>query len=818
MIALNKAKSDDKEALSISVLNEIAGRYSFKQDSTLNPSNTRKYIRSGNQRIYMCANKSPNSCQTTDCMPIRFGTTHSGFFVGRRRALTCLLFTFLMLITLSASALSSSLEHYLEDDPNEQWHITADRIDYDRESSVYVGTGNVSITKNDKKLTADLVHFDHKAMTAFAQGHVMMTAGEDVIIGDRMEIDLRSETGTIYNGRIFIKENHFYIKGDTLQKVGKNAYAAQKATISTCDGDNPAWKITGRNLKVTIEGYGFVNHAALWVKKVPVLYTPFFAFPVKLKRQTGLLPPQTGYSDRKGVEYIQPFFWAINESSDATLYADYMSRRGTKFGLEYRYVLDPRSKGALMGDFLDDRKVDDGSPGSDDYGYDDDNVMRPNSDRYWFRMKQNQAMPWGISAKLDLDIVSDQDYLHDFKDKHTGFNEAEAYFFENFGRGLDADDDPVRVNRFNLNKRWAHFDLNVETRWYDNVIIRRQQETDPTLQKLPFVLFDASKQQLFQTPFYLDLDSEYTHFFREDGPRGHRADVHPRLYLPYKFKNYFTIEPSAGVRQTVWHMDQYDNTSADKDRTLYRNMADMKVDLFSEISRAYSVNGEKIKGIKHAFRSQITYDYMPGKEQDKFPLFDSIDRIDTENRVTYSITNIFTSKTQARPAGIEGSRNNENDEPPAYTYSQFARFKLENRYDIQKKRDDDPEPFSPIFGELDIYPNGFLTVDADAAWSPYESHLLSSTVSASIWDKRGDMLSAAHSYTRDSNETISANLRLKVSDRIAAYAEYERNLNKKRTIRSGIGFTYTAQCWSIDFGYAYEDGNTFSFMINLFGF
>ena len=56
-------------------------------------------------------------------------------------------------------------------------------------------------------------------MMAYARGHVMMTAGEDVLTGASLEMNLASEIGTLYEGTIFIKENHFYIKGDKLQKV-----------------------------------------------------------------------------------------------------------------------------------------------------------------------------------------------------------------------------------------------------------------------------------------------------------------------------------------------------------------------------------------------------------------------------------------------------------------------------------------------------------------------------------------------------------------------------------------------------------------------
>ncbi len=732
-----------------------------------------------------------------------------------------------ILITVAATASAETYDSLPGDDHAQPWHIVADEIIYDQKTDQYIAKGNATITREGKKLTADFVRFNYKTMEAFAMGHVVMTAGEDILISSSMEMDLGAEIGTIYNGTIFLKANNVYIKGDKIQKLGKNSYAADKVSITTCDGDSPAWKITGKNLKVTIEGYAFVNHAALWAKKVPVLYTPFLVFPAKLKRQSGLLPPQIGYSDRKWEEYIQPFYWAINESSDMTFYAHHMGRRGDKTGLEYRYVLDDKSKGALMYDFFNDRKVDDAALNSNsDWGYEDDNELRPNSDRYWFRMKHDQSMPFDFFAKIDLDFVSDQDYLHEFRDGYTGFDETEKYFNNNFGRELDDYDDPVRVNKLNLNRSWSKYSLNAEVRWYDNVINRRWKDQDTTLQKLPLIEFDGSRQQLPITPFYFDLDSEYTYFFRKDiatdQTTGHRVDLHPRFYLPLRFKNYFSFEPSFGLRETAWYIDKYEDDSTKADRTLSREIYDIKLDLSSEIFKAYHIKGKKIDGIKHIVTPQIIYDYIPEQNQDKYPSFDLIDRIEKQNLLTYSITNTLISKLIDSRKGDSGkgekSRDDENDERVSYNYYQFCRFKLEQTYDINKAKENDPEPFSSVNGELEFVPGRYFSIDADATWSPYETDFLSHNIAVTILDNREDRLLVEYRYTRDLVESIYTNLLLKISDGLSVYTDYERNMYDGKNIRTGAGFLYKAQCWSIDCSYEDEGGDRqYTFMVNLYG-
>ncbi len=773
--------------------------------------------------------KRQNICHGKTCRPDIYCPVSSGKFSYICNIIKYLILVLITSVLINVSVSAESYDQLFRDDSEKPWHIEADEICYDQKNDRYIATGNVMISNNGRELVADLVHLNHKTMEVLATGDVRMTAGGDTLSGSRMEMNLNSETGTIYNGTVFIKANHFYIRGDEIRKVGENSYELKKASFTTCDGDTPAWKITGKDLKVTIEGYGFVQHAALWTKNMPVLYTPFLVFPVKLKRQTGLLPPQISYSDRKGAEYVQPFFWAINENSDATFYEHYMEKRGNKLGMEYRYVLDSSSKGTLMYDFLDDKKIDDGTfDSSDEWGYEDDNALRPNSDRYWFRMKHDQAMPFGFSAKLDIDIVSDQDYLDEFKSGYTGFTETKNYFNKNFGRDIDDCNDPVRVNRLNLNRTWStYYNLNAELRWYDNVINRRQNDIDTTLQKLPFIEFYILKKKFLHTPLFFNIESEYTYFYSEDNTKGHRIDAHPRLYLPYKFKNYFSFEPSFGVRQTAWHIDEYEETSTARDETEHREIYDIKMDLSTDIYKLYNADIKNIDRIKHTIRPQIVYDYIPDKDQDKYPYFDSLDRISKKNLITYSITNTLTSRSK-----IGTGKKDINNRDVTRNYHQICRFKLEQSFDIDESNKENPPDWeetgweekkrtrhlSPIYGELEFYINRFLSLSADANWSTYTCDFTDRNVAASIYNTSGDRLFVEHRYTQGSSESIYTELFFNISDSLSIFVEHEQNIYDGKRIESNAGFLYRAQCWSLNFRFSDESNDqSYECMVTLYG-
>ena len=728
-----------------------------------------------------------------------------------------IIFAFLSFIPSDLFALSGT-DRFKNDDSDEPWNISADEISHDRNTNIYTASGNVVITKKDTRLSADFVRFDHNAFKAFAQGNVVMNAGEDILSGASLDVDLKSETGIIHEGTVFIKENNFHISGDSIEKTGENSYAAEEATVSTCDGEMPAWKITGKKLKIDIEGYGTINHAAFWTKKMPVFYTPFFVFPAKFKRQSGLLSPQIAQSDRKGIEYNQPYFWAIDENTDATFYAHHMSERGEKTGFEYRYVSGNESKGTVMFDFLVDRKIDDGTgDSSKKWGYEDDGSLRPNSDRYWFRMKNDQKMPFGFNAKVDLDFVSDQDYLHEFRDGYNGFDSTETYFNKYFGREIDNYDDPVRINRLNLSKSWSSFTLNAETRWYDNVINRRWSDTDNTLHKLPVIEFDGAKQQIPGTPLYADLDSEYTNFYRKDGTSGHRIDLYPRVYLPYRFKNFFTFEPSLGLRHTTWYIDPSESDTTEEDALHNREMYDLRLDLSTELFGVFKINSEHVDSIKHSIKPQIIYYYTPDEEQTDYPYFDSIDRIAKNNLITYSLTNTFTSRSLSGKIDDSGEKK---EEKPSYAYNEFLRIKVEQSFNINEEKENrkDGRPFSPVYGELRLSPVKYISLSADATWSAYDNWFVTRNVSGTLSDHRGDSLSVEYRFARDSIESLLSILNIKIFDNLLLKADHELNIRDNIRIKTGFGFLYTAQCWSVDLRYTNEvDDQKYSLMVNFTG-
>ena len=723
-------------------------------------------------------------------------------------------------------------------DPNIPWQLEADEINYDQNFDEYSASGNVMIYKGNIKLLADFIRFDHKNMKAYAEGDVILTNGQDILSGTSMEMDLDNQIGSVKNGYLFLKENNFHLTGNLIKKVGENTYTIDEATLTTCDGENPDWRITGKKVKIKEDGEGTAQHATIWARKMPVMYTPYFYYPARKKRQTGLLFPEGGISDRWGIYYNQPFFWAIDESSDATFYGQYMNKRGLRPGVEYRYYLDDWSKGTWMVDGLDDQKIDDGiGDSSEKWGFDDGttDILRKNKDRYWLRGSHHQKMPWGVQAKLDVDIVSDQDYTREFRNGYMGWKNSKEFFEDVFSRDLDDYNDPIRTNQLNFNKTWPLYSLNAQLRYDLDSTIRNTHNPDVTLQQLPVIEFDGIKQRISTSPFFYNLNSQYVYFWSQDGKRTQRLDAYPRLYLPFQLRPFINIEPSVGVRGTLWRPDKKEFGPDDKNY-YHRELYDTRLDLFSELYSVFHTEGKTIEAVKHTIRPRIIHDFVSNVDQENLPNFDSIDRINNVNLLTYSLTNTLTSKTRKTDSFDISHRIGKNkatiiDSAADYSYNDFLRFELEQSYDINEGKEKNPDrPFSPIGARLDLIPGRYIALEATALWSVYDYQFLSHNLEANFWDLRGNRLALEYRYTKDSDElglnpvqSLSADLRVRATDRLSVSANYEYNFLDNTLVQTGIGMNYKAQCWAFEgritdtTGVDNSHNYDFEIKVNLFG-
>ena len=176
----------------------------------------------------------------------------------------------------------------------------------------------------------------------------------------------------------------------------------------------PDWQISAGKIYISEEdNVGEVYNAVVRVMDVPVLWVPYFNFPVTDQRKTGFLYPKIGSSSNVGFEFEAPFYWNIAPNMDATFTPHYMSKRGLALNSEFRYLFD-QQYGELHFEYLNSDKELTG-----------DAVDKK---RYLGRIQHFGTVADNFRIHVDYTTISDDNYLVDIGTEH--YNDSDAYLYQ----------------------------------------------------------------------------------------------------------------------------------------------------------------------------------------------------------------------------------------------------------------------------------------------------------------------------------------------------------------------------------------------------
>ena len=192
--------------------------------------------------------------------------------------------------------------------------------------------GNVSLRRGDQFLGTDKLSFNTESGDYVATGSVRYQDSGMRLLADTAEGNQNSDTHQLNDVRYQLVSRRGNGGADHITMHGPLG-SLYGATYSTCPPEERSWELRARRIDVdTEEGMGVARGAVLRVGKVPVLYVPWFPFPVDDRRRTGLLYPAIGSSGRNGFDYRQPIYLNLAPNYDATLTPRIMTKRGVQLG------------------------------------------------------------------------------------------------------------------------------------------------------------------------------------------------------------------------------------------------------------------------------------------------------------------------------------------------------------------------------------------------------------------------------------------------------------------------------------------------------
>lgn len=350
--------------------------------------------------------------------------------------------------------------------------------------------GNVPQYRTTVTIKADWIVYDVELETIKAKGNISIITNDEQLYAKEVTLSLTDETGKFTDATILRKDQSLHLEGKMIEKTGVDTYRIDDGWVITCkleEGQTPPWSFASSSTDITQGGYAVLKHATFKIKDVPVFYTPYMILPAKSTRQTGLLYPYLSTSDIDGFGFNVPMFLNISESTDFTFFPEYYSNRGFMPGGEFRYAFSNTDKGMFTASFLDDRLS---RPSETDY-YQETGYVHDNSDRYWIRGKVDHTFAGSWQSRLDLDIVSDHEYLTEFNSGITGYRKTYDNYLETFGRAFQNQTESKRQNSFKTLRSYQGMSLEANLLAIDDTFTFASTSFTP-LWKLPGIGFSGA--------------------------------------------------------------------------------------------------------------------------------------------------------------------------------------------------------------------------------------------------------------------------------------------------------------------------------------
>ncbi|MGD8810459.1 MAG: LPS assembly protein LptD, partial [Gammaproteobacteria bacterium] len=355
----------------------------------------------------------------------------------------------------------------------------------------------------------------------------------------------------------------------------EDTVALRDVRFTTCPIEAMAWELQANDVDFDLAGgTGTARGMKLKFKGVPLVYSPWFTFPLNDERKSGFLVPGFADRDRTGLYIAVPYYLNLAPNYDLLVEPRYLSARGTQVSNEFRYLL-PNSTGALGFEYLP----------SD---------SETNTDRSYVNLRQLTNFGDGWRIVTSIEEVSD------------------AAYFDDLGNSLSVTSQ-THLNRYldigYIGQRWSLLTRVQNYQTIDELIT----DIDRPYERVPQIKFDGDWGGRIVN---LDVATELVNFDRNVGTTGWRFDSTQELSARLSRAGMY-LTPAVAWRQTNYWVDE--GTPAAGEQRYSRGLPIASLDgglVFERSSRT----GETIQTLE----PRVLYVNVPFEDQSMLPVFDTI--------------------------------------------------------------------------------------------------------------------------------------------------------------------------------------------------
>ena len=641
--------------------------------------------------------------------------------------------------------------------PDEKTPIFISAMRVQGKADTYVeAEEDVELRKRGLRVNADTLRYDEVQETLDAKGSVRVQSDTGVVKGPDLHYKLSDSTGSM-NTPAYAIGGAAQGQGvaEKLNFLSEDRYQLEKAKYSTCGIGQEAWWIHASQLELDRSTNTGTGHNA-WIefKGVPILYTPYINFSLNNQRESGFLTPSFGTSNTRGVEFAAPYYWNIAPNYDATITPRIMTKRGLQLGGEFRY-LQPTYAGEIHAETLSD------------------NVTK--TTRKSFRINHAQNLGGGFSGNIDYQEVSDDNYFRDLSTLIAATSTTTLPHQANLSYGNGP---------FSANLLFQRFQI-------------LQDPITPIAnpyERVPQLTATYRKLNAFGLADVL-ANTEYVQFSHPTSVQGSRFTLNPSFSVPLT-QAYGYITPKFGLHYTRYTLNQSQNTAHLPNTT--RTLPIFSLDSGLTFERESSLFGQ---ALTQTLEPRIYYLYVPYKDQNQIPLFDSGesdfsfaqifsenrfsggDRISDANQATFALTSRFIESG----TGLERLRAS-----VAQRYF-FSTPKVTISPTTAAPTDKTSDFLASIGGQI----SPAWSADAALQYNPNIGRSEKYNVGTRYNPEPGKLLNFNYRYTRDSLHQVDVSGQWPIAQHWQALGRWNYSIQDRKSVESLAGFEYKESCWAV---------------------
>ena len=405
--------------------------------------------------------------------------------------------------------------------------------------------GNVQVKHGPRSISADSMTYQREDEEGKLEGNVIIRNPGILIRGDKAAFSTKSEKASFEGAEFIMHEQHLRGSAESIRQDAGQKIVLNEGSVTTCEPGNNIWRIEGE--KITLDqanNRGTARNVSLRVADVPIIYLPWFSFPLGDERQTGMLIPAISSSEDGGLDIALPWYWNLAPNYDMTITPRLISGRGGMLETENRYMNSSFTSSLNLAYLASD---DGGQDPDVDFlienGDIDETQGRPHkgNNRWLIEAHQTGGLnsTTGWYSDVNFSKVSDIDYFRDVG--NTSFAQSNETFINQL------------VKLGYISDHW-----HLQTLAQDRQILLR--DINKPYHILPQI--NAMGSYRLGGGLQLGMQHELTRFSHDDQIRLNGSNIltGDRLYMDYRMKRAWRkswgfIKPEVGYKYLGYELD-----------------------------------------------------------------------------------------------------------------------------------------------------------------------------------------------------------------------------------------------------------------------